>query len=143
MERLKYGTGKLMTDEQKRIHKREIQKRWRSAHKDFVKAQNKHFSELYAITKPYECFCAVCGKKFKASRNSVKKCPDCVAERKRLIEMRNRASVLKKEARKEEYSRIVRMYRQGVKQQAIADVLGRSQSGISAIIRKMNKRRIK
>ena len=139
-KRLKHGEYIAMSDEEKTQHRRMMARRWRHNHPEFVKAQNKHFSELYSKTRPFACVCSKCGKTFGASRNTVKTCPQCLAEKAYIAEMRKKAIVFKQEERRAEYEQIIRMHKQGVKQQMIADALGRSQSGVSAILRRLNKR---
>lgn len=138
-KRLKHGEYIAMSDEEKLQHRRMMAKRWRKNHPEFVKAQNKYYSELYSKTRPFKCVCSKCGKTFGASRNTVKTCPECLAEQHRLTEMRRKTILLKQEERRTEYQQIVRMYKQGVKQQIIADTLGRSQSGVSQIIRRLKR----
>lgn len=139
MKRLKYGMGKTMSLEEKRLHIRAVQRDWRHRHPDFVKKQNKYFSELYKKTKPCICICKICGAKFNKPRKHYKICPTCIAERLYMVEMRKKVVVLKRKERKAEYEQIVRMHKQGVKQQVIADTLGRSQSGVSQIIRRLKR----
>lgn len=141
MKRLKYGATKFMSEEEYKQYKRDLSKRWRDNNPDKIRAQNKYYSELYAKTKPFQCVCVRCGKTFGASRNTVKTCPECREEMRKLVDMRRKAIVLKREAKQAEYQQIARMYRQGVKQQMIAGILGRSQSGVSVILRRLKKRR--
>ena len=139
-KRLKHGEYIAMSDEEKLQHIHFLAKRWRHNHPEWVKAQNKKYSELYKKTKPYTCICKICGKTFRKPRSHYKLCPHCLAENHYIAEMRKKTIILKQEERKAEYEQIVKMYKQGVKQQVIADTLGRSQSGISAILRRLNKR---
>ena len=141
MTRLAYGATKTMTPDEYKQYKRDLQKRWQHNHPDRVRAENRYYSKLYSQTKPFQCVCVRCGKTFGASRNTVKTCPECREEMRKLIDMRRKAIVLKREEKQAEYQQIARMYRQGVKQQVIADTLGRSQSGVSVILRRINKRR--
>lgn len=140
MTRLAYGATKTMTPDEYKQYKRDLQKRWRHNHPDRVRAENRYYSKLYSQTKPFQCVCVRCGKTFGASRNTVKTCPECREEMRKLIDMRRKAIVLKREEKQAEYQQIARMYRQGVKQQVIADTLGRSQSGVSVILRRINKK---
>lgn len=135
--RLKYGATKDMTREEYLVYRRSLQKRWRRNHPDWVKTNNKYWAQLYRETKPFKCICKICGAEFMASRSERKRCPKCRVEKAYISEMRKKTIVLKREERRAEYQQIVRMYKQGVKQQTIADTLGRSQSGISAILRKL------
>lgn len=140
-KRLPWGQTRNMSEEEYRQYKRALQKRWRHNHPDRVRAENRYYSKLYSQTKPFQCVCVKCGKTFGASRNTVKTCPKCREVMRHLVDMRRKAIVLKREEKQAEYQQIARMYRQGVKQQVIAGILGRSQSGISVILRRLNKRR--
>lgn len=135
--RIKYGSTKDMTDEEYRQYKRNLQKRWRLRHPEFVKAQNKHYSEIYSRTRPYTCICKICGKEFGVTRkNNGTYCPDCWAEKKRIAEMKKKAVEIKRAEHKEEVFRICELYKSGMTQQEIAKIFERSQSGVSQIIRK-------
>lgn len=140
MERLKYGLGKTMSLEERKARKRALQKEWCKRHPDFVKAQNKHYAELYKKTNPHECICKYCGKTFYKPRSKYTVCPTCIAEKHYIAEMKRKTIVLKQEERKAEYKLILEMYKDGHTQEIIAETLGRSQSGISAILRRLNKR---
>lgn len=138
MKRLKYGSSKYMMKEDLKKHKCLLQKEWRAKHPDIIKAQNRYYANLYAETKPFVCVCIKCGRKFNAARNSYKKCPWCIEKKKKLKDMRLKVAEIKRKERKAEYQKILEMHKKGIKQQAIADALGRCQSGVSAIIRKLN-----
>lgn len=139
MKRLAYGATKTMTPDEYKQYKRALQKRWRHNHPDRVRAENRYYSKLYSQTKPFQCVCVRCGKTFGASRNTVKTCPECREEMRKLVDMRRKAIVLKREEKQAEYQQIMVMRRMGIKQQIIADVLGRSQSGISVILRRLKR----
>lgn len=137
MKRLEYGATKNMTDEEKRQHRRDLQRRWRKNHPDFIKMQNKHFYEFYSRVKPYICICVKCGQKFYKSRKYYKFCPECLENMHKTADLRRKAIVLKQEERQQEYKEIVDMYKNGHSQQIIAETFGRSQSGVSQIIRRL------
>lgn len=137
MTRLKYGATKDMSPEEYRQYKRDLQKRWRTNHPDWVKASNKHWSEVYSQTKPFKCICVDCGREFSASRNTPKHCPRCRTERAYVAEMRKKTIALRQEERKAEYAQIIKMYKDGHTQEIIAETFGRSQSGVSQIIRRL------
>lgn len=126
-----------MTEEEKKAHKHKLAKLWRKSHPEYIKAQNKYWKEMYQQTKPCECVCKFCGRKFNAARKHYKVCPQCLADWHRKAEITRKAVVVKQEERKAEYDQIIRMRKQGLKQQVIADTLGRSQSGVSAILRRL------
>lgn len=137
MKRLKYGATKNMTDEEKKQHNRYLQRRWRKNHPDFIKAQNKYYYEFYSRVKPYTCICVKCGQKFYKSRKCYKLCPECLENMHKTADLRRKVIVLKQEERQQEYKEIVDMYKNGHSQQIIAETFGRSQSGVSKIIRKL------
>ena len=139
-QRLKYGSSKYMSKEEYQEHKRVLQHRWRHNNPEKIKRQNKKYADIYKETKPFECVCSKCGKTFNASRSSFKTCPNCVKESHRLVMMRKKAAELKTEERKAEYTEIIKLYKQGHTQQVLAETFGRSQSGISVIIRRLNKK---
>lgn len=140
MKRLKYGATKYMTPDEYKQYKRDLSKRWRKNNPDKVKAQNKYYSELYKTIKPFECTCKICGRKFDAMRKYYKLCPQCIKDNKYIAEVKRKTIALKQEERRAEYEQILVMRRMGIKQQIIADTLHRSQSGISAILRRMKNR---
>ena len=79
-KRLKRGEYIAMSPEEKILHNRLLQRRWRHKHPDWVKASNKKWSEIYKETEPFKCVCKKCGGDFYKSRNSYKICPDCLAK---------------------------------------------------------------
>lgn len=135
--RLKYGATKDMTREEYLVYRRNLQKRWRHNHPDWVKANNKHWAQVYHETKPFKCICKICGAEFMASRSERKRCSKCCAEKAYVAEVRKKTIMLKREERKAEYKLVLEMYKDGHTQEIIAETLGRSQSGISAILRKI------
>lgn len=143
MKRLKWGATKTMTPEEYKQYKRKLSKRWRKNNPEKIKAQNKHYAEWYKKIKPHKCVCVECGRKFNSARANIQHCPKCIAESKRLVKMRKTAVELKREAIKEEYTEIVQMYKDGHTQEVIAETFGRSQSGISTILKRLTKRRAK
>lgn len=141
MKRLKYGATKLMTPEEYKQYKRKLSKRWRKNNPEKIKAQNKYYAEWYKKTKPHKCVCVECGRKFNSARANIQHCPKCISESKRLVVMRKTAVKLKREAIKEEYAEIVQMYKDGHTQEIIAETFGRSQSGISTILKRLRGRK--
>lgn len=143
MKRLKYGSSKNMSEAEYKLHKYALHKKWRDEHPDKVKAKNCYYYALYKKIKPYKCICVGCGRRFNSVRTNIQHCPKCIAESKRLVAMRKTAEELKRKAIKEEYAEIVQMYKNGHTQKIIAETFGRSQSGISTILKRLTKRRTK
>lgn len=139
MKRLKYGATKYMTPDEYKQYKRDLGKRWRKKNKAKIKAKNKYYADLYKIIRPCECICKICGRKFDAPRKYYKLCPQCLKENRYIAEVKRKTIALKQEERRAEYEQILVMRRMGIRQRVIADALGRSQSGISSILRRMKK----
>lgn len=135
-KRLPWGQTRSMSEEEYKQYKRNLQTRWRHAHPEWVKYSNKKWAEIYSKTKPFECICQKCGKKFNASRNSQKSCPDCVNLRHLTAEKKREEWLEKKNKKQEDIKQILVMARMGIKQRIIADTLKMSQSGISQIMRR-------
>ena len=140
MKRLKYGATKYMTPDEYKQYKRDLGKRWRKNNKAKIKAKNKYYAELYKQTKPCECICKNCGRKFNAPRKYYKLCSQCLEENHYIAEVKRKTVALKQEERIAEYKEIVRMSKQGFTQMIIAETFGRTQSGISSILRRMKNR---
>lgn len=138
MKRLKYGATKDMSPEEYIQYKRNLSKRWRQKHPDRVKAQNRFYSDLYRTIKPFECTCKICGRKFDGARSCLKMCPQCIADWHRKAELARKARVIKQEERQAEYEEIAYWYSKGMTQEVLAEDFGRSQSGISKIVRRFN-----
>lgn len=135
-KRLPWGQTRNMSEEEYKQYKRDLQTRWRHAHPEYVKRSNKKWAEIYSKTKPFECICVHCGKKFNASRNSQNSCPDCVNIRHSIAEKKRKELLEKKNKKQEDIKQIFVMARMGIKQRIIADALKMSQSGISQIMRR-------
>lgn len=135
-ERLPWGQTKFMSEEEYRQYKRDLQARWRHAHTEWVKYNNKKWAEIYSKTKPFECICKKCGKKFNASRNSQKSCPECVNLRHLGAVKKREDYKAKIEKKQKDIQQILVMAKMGIRQRIIADVLKMSQSGISQIMRR-------
>ena len=138
-KRLPWGQTKLMSAEEYKQYKRDLSKKWRKNNPEKIKAQNKYWAEVYKTTKPHECIFKICGKTFYKPRNHYKVCPTCTAENHYVAEMKRKTIVLKQEERKAEYKLICKMYEDGHTQEIIAETLGRSQSGVSQIIRRLKR----
>lgn len=134
-KRLPWGRTRSMSKEEYKQYKRDLQTRWRHAHPEWVKQSNKKWAEIYSKTKPFECICVHCGKKFNASRNSQKSCPDCVNIRHSAAEKKRKEWLEKKNKRQEDIKQILVMAKKGIKEKIIAETLGRSQSGVSQIMK--------
>ena len=138
-KRLKHGEYIRMSDEEKKQWKHFLQKRWRKEHPEKMRESNKKWAQFYNETKPCKCVCKVCGNVFNARRNYLKKCPACV------LASHEKQSLLKQQLQERKQKRqdfvvtIVEMYKSGLTQQQIADIMKRSQSNISAILRKNKK----
>ena len=144
MERLKKGTFKTLTPEQQKAHIHELVKQWRQRNQEKVKKTNSYFAKKYRETKPWKSVCKFCGATFPSHReNSNKICPECMAELKHRVEMRKKAIILRRDARKTINAMVLALRQAGCKQKEIAEKLNISQSGVSQIlIRKHGIRKV-
>lgn len=142
-ERLKHGEFIAMSAEEKLNHKRFLQKRWRKSHPEWVKNSNKYWAARYKETKPFVCVCAYCGKTFNGRRSCLKMCQDCIQklhDHAEALRVKKKMRILEKRNLEKQ---IISWHNQGLNQVQISKILGRSQSGISVILRKHNIRKLK
>lgn len=135
-KRLKRGEYIAMSPEEKILHNRLLHRRWRHKHPDWVKASNKKWSEIYKETEPFKCICKKCGGDFYKSRNSYKICPDCWVKIHAHNQSIRDAKIAKRENKQKRIKEIIQMFTKGVTQTEIAKMLGCTQSGISALLRR-------
>ena len=150
MKRIKYGSGKDMTPEQKKEHIKELQKNWRAKHRDRMRANNHYWSMIYQQTKPFKCTCEKCGNTFYASRNSVKTCPNCVKEKLERSKLLRNQLEQRRANKAYRNKQILLWNKKGWYQEAIAAKLGICQGTVSYVLRKngiitqvKNKRTVK
>ncbi len=136
MKRIKYGSSKYMTEEELKEHTRQLHRNWCKKHPEWVKSRNRHYFELYKETKPCVCVCVKCGKKFNAPRKYYKMCEHCVEKWHKDAQKRREAISKRRIDNLFEIQEILRMAHEGWSQTIIAETFGRSQSGISTILRK-------
>lgn len=136
ISRLKYGKGLAMTPEEKKARKRLLQKRWRHNHPQYIKKQNKYWSELYSKTKPFECVCKVCGNSFYGARSSLLVCPVCAKAKAQRVANKRKAELDKRNAKIARNAQALELHAKGLKQQQIGDILSVSQRVVSYILRK-------
>lgn len=135
-QRLKKGEWIAMSPEDKLKWKRFLQRRWRQNHPETVKQSNKHWAEFYKKVKPHLIACRGCGTKFYAARKNRHLCDSCLENR------HQRQIVLKQELKERKKARekflkdITKMWESGIPQTQIAKKYGRTQSGISALLRR-------
>ena len=142
-KRLRHGEYIAMSPEEKIEHKRLLQRRWRHNHPEWVKTSNKKWSDIYRESKPFKCVCVKCGAIFGAARSHLKLCPECLAKRRANAEMRRNAQIERQNIKNKQVADIIEMARQGIPQTKIAEITGRTQSGISAILRNFGIRKKK
>lgn len=134
--RLKHGEWIAMSPEDKLKWKRHLQKRWRHNNPEYTKRQNQYYAELYRSTKPFLPICKVCNEPFHAPRSCYKICPDCKIK----IHERRVAKQNKKtrngELRRAQIEEIINLWKSGMSQNKIAKIYKRTQSGISALLRR-------
>lgn len=133
--RLKMGEFIAMTPEQQIEHKRMLQRRWRAKHKNWVKAQNHKYYEIYKKKKPCVVVCKYCGKEFNAPRKYYKMCPDCLNAPKptHLKEIEKAKKCAEKELFREE---VRKCYASGLSQDNVAKLFGITQKTVSNWVRK-------
>ena len=124
-----------MTREEYLTYRRNLQKRWRHNHPDWVKKSNKKWSDLYRETTPFCCTCVKCGNVFYAARSCMKVCLECRNKEHAHAKMVKEEKITKRKKRSQEIATIIQLHRQGYSQIQIAQKLGRAQSGISVILR--------
>lgn len=136
-QRLKKGEYLAMTDEQKKQHKRDLQKDWRARHPEWVKSSNKYWAKRYAETKPFICICERCRREFFYSRKKgAKYCVLCREEMKRQVEEKKRIAQEKRIAKINRYAEIIRLHKLGYQQAVIAEMVGGiTQNGVSRVLR--------
>ena len=134
--RLKPGEWKAMSPEDQIKWKRFLQRRWRHNHPEFVSAQNKYYSEFYKKTKPFVITCRHCGNQFNAARYSYHICPNCVEESHKKQLALKQAKVTRRKAREHFIQEIIHLWQTGISQTEIARRYNRTQSGISALLRR-------
>lgn len=136
-KRIPYGATKNMTDEEFRQYKRDIQKRWRHKHPEYVKKENLYWYKKYREEKPYKCICKRCGQEFDAPRPYYKvcgKCPTKTSIMKKEIQMR-------KDNKKMIVEQAVAMYKTGLYTQTqVAEFFGTYQRQISNWVKEDRKR---
>lgn len=135
MKRLAYGSTKYMTTEQIKAHKRMLSKRWRDNNPDCVKAMNHKWALYYSHNKPFICVCKKCNKSFNGIRKYIKVCPDCVKAKHenyhKMMEIKLNKRIEKQKIKKY----IIDLYNKGYLQREIGQLVGKSQSCVSYIIR--------
>ena len=136
--RLKPGEWIAMSPEEKLKWKRHLQKRWRHNHPDSVKKQNQYYGNLYRTTKPFLPTCKVCNEKFGAARSCYKICPKCIelAHKRQLARAQEKTD--RRNAREKQLKEIIELWKSGKTQIEISKIYGRTQSGISALLRRHN-----
>lgn len=128
--------SKELTPEQKRIWKRYLGWRWRHSHPEFVSAQNKHYSEIYKKTKPFVITCQYCENQFNAARSSYHVCPNCMEKSHKKQLALKQAKIARRKAREHFIQEIIHLWQSGISQTEIARRYNRTQSGISALLRR-------
>lgn len=139
--RLKPGEYIAMSPEEKKEHDRMLQRRWRHKHSDWVKTSNKKWADHYKETKPFKCVCKKCGCDFYKPRNCYKICPDCWIKIHAHAELIRNTKIKKQNAKNELVADIIQMRRKGLSQAEIAKKIGRTQSGVSVILRSFGIRK--
>ena len=138
-KRLKRGEFIAMTPEQKKEHLRILRKRYRDSHKEKIHRDNLHFYQVYKRFKPHRCICVKCGKPFDAPRCYYKLCDDC--KNKDWGQVRKNAILAKRQARKERIELVLKLGKNGVPQQEIAEKTGYTQRAVSSIMIRNGMRR--
>ena len=134
--RLKYGEWIKMSPEKKKEWKRFLQRRWRHAHPEFVKNQNAYYSKLYSSVKPFTPTCKMCGQMFYAPRTSYKLCPPCSKRLRQQWLEKKEAQRAHRMARDKIIQEIIELWKNGMSQTEISKRYNRTQSGISALLRR-------
>lgn len=134
--RLKWGEWKNMSPEKQKEWKAFLQRRWRHAHPEFVKNQNTYYSKLYSVSKPFTPNCKKCGKKFNAPRTSSKLCPNCRAALYKQWAEKRQAQRARRVAHDQIIQHIIDLWENGMSQTEIAKKYNRTQSGVSALLRR-------
>ena len=141
MERLKRGEFIAMSDEEKEKHLRMLNVRWRKNNPDKVRAQNRHFYNVYKTTRPHICICVKCGNSFNAPKSYYKLCDEC--KNKDWGAIRRNIILEKRKAHKERINFVIELAKQGLFQKEIAEQTSYSQRAISAIMIKHGMRQVK
>lgn len=130
--RMPKGHYSTLTTEAQLIWIRYLRWRFRQNNPEFIKQQNKYYSEKRKKEKPYKCICKRCGKEFKAQRPYLKLCGKCPT----LTEIRKK-EVEKRIKEKEKKIRLVaEMYLSGLfTQEEVAQKFGTYQKQVSVWVK--------
>ena len=135
-KRLKWGEWLEMPPEKQKEWKAFLQRRWRHAHPEFVKNQNAYYGKLYSISKPFTPTCKKCGEKFNAPRTSSKLCPNCRAALYKQWAEKKQEQRARRMAHDQIIQDIINLWKSGMTQTEIAKKYNRTQSGVSALLRR-------
>ena len=135
MKRIKYGSGKTMTPEQKKEHLKQLRKEWRKRHPEKIKAMNHKWGVYYAHIKPCKCICRLCGKEFGAARKYFVTCPECIKKRIDHAKKIRYEKMQRKAERELRNKKILLWHSKGWYQEEIGQKLGVSQGTVSYVLR--------
>lgn len=129
------NSSKLMSKESYKRWLRYLRWRWCQANPEFIKRQNKFYSDKRTAEKPYVVICKRCGKEFNAPRSCYKTCPDC-----QKIPSKNslyrKEVALRRERKQQLLKEVKSLYKKGITQQNIAKLYGVSQKTVSNYLKK-------
>lgn len=135
--RMPKGHYSTLTAEAQLIWIRYLRWRFRQNNPEFVKRQNKYYSEKRKKEKPYKCICRRCGKEFNGARPYLKFCGKCPT----LIEIKKKEIQFRKDRRAMIAQQAVQMYETGLyTQQYVADFFGTYQRQISNWVNSARKK---
>ena len=143
MNRLPYGTYKLLTPEQKLAHDRELRRRFRENHRKELNAKNAKYMRMWAKTKPFVVQCKYCGNDFNAPRRDRIMCPDCHQKAHERAQAKKSAIIARRNAKAYFMDKVAQLREKGLEQAEIGAKLSISQRTVSHLLLKMGMRTIK
>lgn len=143
MNRLPYGTYKLLTPEQQLAHDRELRRRFRENHREELNARNAKYMKMWMKTKPFVVQCKYCGNDFNAPRRDRIMCPDCHQKAHEQAQAKKNAIIARRNAKAYFMDKVAQLREKGLEQAEIGAKLGISQRTVSHLLLKMGMRTIK
>lgn len=136
-KRLKWGTWRTMSLDEKKEHKRELGKIYREKNHEKIQEYQKNYWQKRKQVMPCRATCAKCGIPFDAPRPTYKVCPNChfLITKKVMADKEKRVKT--REARHQKHQAIIDMYyKQNMKYDEIAKALNISYSSVQTFLRR-------